>query len=112
MKKSMKIVAATALFSVAAFAADWTGTLVDASCMDQKKTSAQCAPTSSTSAYSLVLTDGTALKLDAKGNTKASDALKNSAERAKNPNEQHSVTAKVAGTQSGDTINVDTIEVE
>jgi hypothetical protein len=55
------------------------------------------------------------LKLDAEGNRKAAEALKDSnssADRSKNPNAQDGqVTAKVEGTLNGDEIKVDKIEV-
>ncbi len=112
----MKLIAAASLFSVMAFAETWTGTLVDASCMDSKKSSAQCSPTSSTSAFALVLADGKAVKLDDAGNTKAADAIKNNADRSKNSSQPGAAaattSAKVTGTLSGDTIKTDSVEVQ
>jgi hypothetical protein len=58
---------------------------------------------------------GKTLKLDADGNKKATEALKesnNSADRAKDPNAPDSqVMATFQGTLNGDEIKVDTIEV-
>jgi len=99
-------------FAVLAFAETWSGTLVDASCAADKKPSAECAPTSSTSSFAVVLADGKTVKLDAGGNSKAADALKNSADRSKNPDKNTAVTATVTGTLSGDTIQVENIDVK
>jgi hypothetical protein len=112
MQKSIRMFAAAALFSAAAFAETWTGTLVDAHCMDQKKSGAECSPMSSTSSFALVLPDGKTVRLDAAGNAKAGDALKNNADRAKNPGANTPVTAKVTGSLEGGTIHVQTIEVQ
>lgn len=55
------------------------------------------------------------LKLDANGNKKAAEALKqsnHSADRAKDPNaSDNQVMASVQGTLNGDEIKVDSIEV-
>ena len=110
MFRSSRIIAAAALFAAMAFAETWTGTLVDASCMDQRKSGSQCAPTSSTSAFALIVADKV-FKLDESGNSKASDAV-NSADRTKNPGAKQSVTAKVTGSISDETIQVESIEVQ
>ena len=65
-----------------------------------------------TSSFALVLADGKMVKLDASGNSKAADALKNNADRSKNPDSKKVVTAKVTGSLSGDTIQVEAIEVQ
>jgi hypothetical protein len=52
------------------------------------------------------------VKLDAAGNTKAADALKSSADRSANPDKKRPVTAKVTGSLSGDTIQVESIDVQ
>ena len=56
--------------------------------------------------------NGKAVKLDAAGNTKAADALKNSADRSANPDKKRPVTAKVTGSLSGNTIQVESIDVQ
>ncbi|MGO4883182.1 MAG: hypothetical protein ACLP59_20530 [Bryobacteraceae bacterium] len=97
-----------------AFAETYSGTLVDASCAAQKKSTA-CSPTTSTTAFALQQANGTMLKLDADGNTKAAQALKesnSSADRAQNPNAANmQVTATIQGTLTGDEIKVNSIEV-
>ncbi len=112
MYKPIRLMVLSGVFSLLGFAETWSGTLVDANCAAQNKSSAHCAPTSSTSAFALMLADGKTVKLDANGNTKAADALKNSADRSKNPNATTPVKAKVSGTLSGDTIAVDTVDVQ
>ena len=72
--------------SAFAFAETFNGTLVDAACAAQQKT-ATCAPTATTSSFALQVS-GKMLKLDAEGNKKAAEALKDSsssADRAKDP---------------------------
>jgi hypothetical protein len=100
--------------SAFAFAETFSGTLVDAACSAQQNT-ATCAPTAATVSFALQVA-GKTLKLDADGNKKAADALKNSsssADRAKDPNAANSqVMAKVDGTQNGDEIKVDTISIQ
>ena len=96
-----------------AFAESWSGKLLDASCFDQKKTSAGCDATSKSKAFALDVS-GTVYKLDAAGNSKAADALKNRADRAADPNKPGAteVTAKVNGAEKGGTITVESIDVQ
>jgi hypothetical protein len=57
---------------------------------------------------------GKTLKLDAEGNNKAAQALKesnNTADRAKDPNASDAVMATVEGTLKGDEIKVESIQV-
>jgi len=110
MRRVFRLSAFLAVVSVLAFAETFSGKLIDASCADQQKTEA-CTPTGSTSAFA-INASGKVLKLDAAGNTKAAEAMKNrenSADRAKNPNRQ--ITATVQGTVSEDVIKVDSIEL-
>jgi hypothetical protein len=112
MYKFIRAVALASVFTAIAAAETWSGTLVDASCAADKKSVAECAPTSTTSAFAIVLADGKAVKLDATGNSKAADALKNSADRSNNPDKKTAVRAKVTGSLSGDTIQVESIDVQ
>ena len=109
MYKLIRLIALSGAFSILAVAETWSGTLVDAACTADKK--AECAPTSATTSFALVLADGKTVKLDAGGNSKAADALKNSADRSKSPASKTTVTAKVTGSLSDDTIKVETIDV-
>lgn len=112
MSRMIRTLAVASTFAVLAFAETWSGTLVDASCTAENKSGAECAPASTTSNFALVLADGKTVKLDAAGNSKAADALKNSADRSKNPDKKTAVTAAVTGSLSGDTIQVEKIDVK
>jgi hypothetical protein len=108
----LRTFAVASVFTALAVAETWSGSLVDASCTAEKKSGAECAPTSSTSSFALVLADGKIVKLDAAGNTKAADALKNSADRSKDPDKKAAVRASVTGSMSGDMIQVESLEVK
>jgi hypothetical protein len=113
MLRGFTLTAILVFASAFAFAETFNGTLVDAACAAQQKTA--CAPTASTVSFALQVA-GKTLKLDADGNKKAADALKDSstsADRAKDPNAANSqVMAKVDGTLTGDEIKVDTISLQ
>lgn len=112
MRPILNLAAAAAVFCGLALAESWSGPLVDASCMEQQKDVKTCQPTATTKMYAIQV-DGKLFKLDEAGTAKASDAIKNRAERAANPNEPPApVTAKVTGTKDGDVIRVDTLEVQ
>jgi len=115
MRRLLTCCAFVAVFTGLALAENWTGKLVDASCAaDQQKAATSCDPTSSTTAFAIVVS-GKAYKLDDAGNTKAAEAMKNRADRSTNPNAPPTttVTAKVTGTKDGDnTLKVETIEVQ
>ena len=113
----MRIISTTCalllIFAGLAFAETWTGKLVDANCAEQDKTAA-CTPTSSTTAFALSA-EGKMLKLDAAGNTKAAEALKSRADRAKDPaapTKETEVRATVSGTLEGDTVKVESISLQ
>jgi len=100
--------------SALAFGETFSGKLVDAACTAQQK-SATCTPTASTTLFATQVAGNKLLKLDAEGNRKAADALKennNSADRAKDPNAPAQVMATVDGTLNGDEIKVDTISIQ
>ena len=110
MRRVFILSALLAVVSALAFAETMAGKLVDAACADQQKAAA-CIPTASTTAFALKTADKV-LKLDAAGNTKAAEAMKNtenSADRSKKPSRE--ITATVQGTVSDDVIKVDSIEV-
>jgi hypothetical protein len=129
MRKTLALAVFTSAFSAVALAADWTGALLDSACHDrqqpsqqqqqpaqqqsQQKSDSACMATSQTTAFALNVA-GKVYKFDAAGNTKAMAALKNRADRTA-PGKQTqpaNITAKVAGTESGGTITVDTIQVQ
>jgi hypothetical protein len=113
MKRALLLVAFSAVFSMLALAESWSGKLLDGTCYDQQKKVAACDPTSTTTAFALEVS-GTVYKLDAAGNSKASAALKNRADRAADPTKPQSkqVMAKVDGTEKGGIIAVESIDVQ
>ncbi|HTX39364.1 MAG TPA: hypothetical protein VME43_30310 [Bryobacteraceae bacterium] len=94
-------------------AASFSGTLVDASCYNQQKSAQTCIATSSTSAF-MIAVSGKVYQLDDNGNTKAAAAMKERADRSTDPNNatNAAVTAKVTGKLEGNTIAVQTIDVQ
>src|SRR5258708_785989 len=97
--RALSLLALSAVFSMLALAESYSGRLLDASCYDQQKKVAACDPTSTTTAFALEAS-GAVYKLDAAGNSKASAALKNRADRAADPAKPQpkEVMAKVDGT--------------
>ena len=79
MRRVLFVLAFSAVFSMLALAENWSGKLLDATCYDQQKKAASCDATSATTAFALDAS-GTIYKLDADGNSKAADALKNRAD--------------------------------
>ena len=114
MRRVFNVSASLIFLSAFAFAESWTGSLVDASCADQQKNAA-CAPTSSTTSYA-VQANGKTMKFDAAGNKKAADAMKShesGANRSKEPNAPPAaVVVTVTGTAEGDTVKVETVQVQ
>jgi hypothetical protein len=95
-----------------AVAKDYTGKLLDSACYEQQKSARGCDATSATTAFAIDVS-GKVYNLDSTGNSKAAQAIKERADRSADPNnpQKGSMTAKIAGTLSGDTLQVDTIEV-
>lgn len=95
------------LFSAAAFAETWNGTLVDVMCKDKDLAShtTKCAIGCSKSGYGLVMGDGKFVKFDEAGNAKALAALKATSKES-------DLKAKVSGTLDGDVVQVESITLE
>ena len=112
MRRSLSLVAASAVFSMFAFAESYSGKLLDAACYDQQKKASACDATSNSTAFAIEVS-GTVYKLDRAGNSKASAALKNRADRT-DPSKQQSkeVMAKVDGSEKSGTITVENIDVQ
>jgi hypothetical protein len=119
MRRLVTMAAITAVFSALALAETWTGRLVDSTCMNQQnqqqsqqQSATTCNPTSATTNFGIEV-QGKTYELDSAGNQKAQDALKNRAEREKNPSQTETtpVHARVTGTMEGNTIKVDTLSV-
>ncbi len=107
MKRLLALSAATALFSVMALAETWSGTLVDVMCKgkDLASHTTKCAIGCAKSGYGLVLSDGKFVKLDEAGNAKALAALKATSK-------EKDLKAKVTGTMDGDTVQVESIDLQ
>jgi hypothetical protein len=100
------------VFAISALAANYSGKLLDASCYDQQKKADSCGATSNTTAFALEVS-GTVYKLDTAGNSKASDAIKNRADRSDPSKPQpKDIMAIVDGTEIGGMIAVDSIAVQ
>jgi hypothetical protein len=112
MRRIMSLVALTGAFSMLALAENYSGKLLDSSCVDQQKKSAGCDASSATTSFAIDVS-GKVYKLDAGGNSKAAAALKNRADRS-DPSKPQSkeVMAKVDGTEKGGTIAVESIDVQ
>jgi hypothetical protein len=111
MRRILTFCACATLFGTLAFGETLTGRLIDASCYDQQKSAATCDPTGSTAIFG-ILVSGKAYKLDDEGG-KIADALKNRADRSSDPNKTSTqIMAKVTGDKDGNTIKVETVEVQ
>jgi hypothetical protein len=112
MQKLLRVCAVSGLLAGLAFAENYSGRLLDATCVDQNK-SKNCDPTSMSVAF-VIVADGKTMHLDDAGNAKAVKAMRGRADRQKDPNTPGSsaVNAKVTGTAEGDVLRVDVIEVQ
>jgi hypothetical protein len=112
MRKTLSILALGSLCAVLSFGENYSGKLVDASCYSQQKKATGCEASAATTTFALDV-NGKVYVLDANGNTKATSAMKNRADRAADPNNpSKGVMATVTGTESGGTITVETIDVQ
>ncbi len=112
MRRLLTIATTAAMFTALGLAEDWTGKLLDSSCLDQKKEATTCQATASTTAFALDVS-GKTYRLDDAGNQKAMKSIKDRADRSTNPTAAAGpVNAKVTGTRDGDTLKVETIEVQ
>ena len=103
-----KIIALSMLFSAAAFADSFSGTLVDNMCKgkaDLASHPASCAIKCSKSGYGLMTSDGKFMKFDEAGNTKALAALKATSK-------EKDLKATVNGTADGDMIKVESVSLD
>jgi len=102
------------VFSGFALAENFTGKLIDASCHSQEKGAKPCDATATTSSFA-VNVGGQVYNLDAAGNSKAAEALKNRADRSADPAKPaagSAVNATITGTMEGQTIKVESIDVK
>jgi hypothetical protein len=112
MRRLLTIAAAAAFFSSLALAENWSGKLLDTSCLDQKKEMASCQANANTTGFALEVS-GKTYRLDDAGNTKAVKALRDRADRAEDPAAAASpLNARITGERDGDVLKVDSIEVQ
>jgi hypothetical protein len=120
MKRALYVLMLSMGLSIAARAEDWVGTLIDATCNDQREQekTVSCDATSKTTAFALNVA-GKIYKLDVGGNSKAVAAMKYRADPASDPSGNQSrevsakqVSAKVTGTEAGGMILVETIGLQ
>jgi len=116
---TMRLAALLLAGSGFACAGNWTGILVDARCFaseennvtkdygpaerDMRLSIDACAPSGRTKTFAVVLSDSSALRFDAAGNTKAAELVKNSGGKRRR------VRVAVAGDADRDTIRVSSI---
>src|SRR3989442_5299197 len=107
MKKLAILTVAAWMLSVAAFAETLNGTLVDVMCKDKDLAghTTKCELGCAKSGFGLVLGDGKLVKFDEAGNAKALAALKATSK-------EKDLKAKVTGTMDGDTVQVQSIEIQ
>lgn len=83
----------------------WTGTLVDATCK-QRESTGKCPVSGTTTAFGLVLSEGKYYKFDDAGNSTASKEMQNAGTKSGD------ITATVTGSLEGDTIKVQSIQIQ
>lgn len=114
MRRILTLCAFVAVFSALALAENFTGRLIDATCVDQQKSAASCDATSTTTMFALLVSNKV-YRFDDAGNAKAADAMKSRADRSADPMKLPSsqIMAKVVGTKDGsDTLTVESIDVQ
>jgi hypothetical protein len=107
MKRFASIAALFIMVATFAFADSWTGRLVDAACKVSNQgdpAMASCPVTTATNLYAIELSDSKVLILDAAGNEKAANAIKNI--------QKTNLRATVTGSLDGQMVKVDKIEVQ
>lgn len=107
MKRIVLCGIAFSLFSMAALAETYSGTVVDVMCKgkDLSSHTKECALSCAKSGFGLVTADGKFLKFDEDGNAKALEAIKAT-------DKEKDLKAKVTGEMDNDTLKVESIELE
>jgi hypothetical protein len=107
MKKVISLAAMFLIVAAVALAQTFSGRLVDAVCKasneGQDSFTASCGATAQTHLFAIELTDAKVLTLDAAGNEKASNAIKDA--------KKSDLRAVVTGSLEGQIVKVDTLEV-
>ena len=107
MKHFASIAAVFAMAATFAFAGSWTGKLVDAACKvsnEGEPSMSNCPVTTATNLYAIELPDSKVLILNAAGNEKAADAVKNVP--------KNDLRATVTGSLDGQMVKVEKIELQ
>ena len=122
MSLMIKLAAAVCLAATSGLAGNWSGALVDSKCFDGEERNVGptdaltnvdrdrgeeirfCSPNSKTKAFTVVERDGLSFKLDAGGNSKAVELVRNAGKKP------HYVVT-VTGEMSKNTVKVDSISV-
>jgi len=91
-------------------AADRTNTEAPAKQSGTTDQNKACMASTSTREFALRTTDGQVLRFDAVGNERAMDAIKNQKKWNSDASNGKTITAKVSGTQEGDTLTVVSIQ--
>lgn len=120
MKRSLFLPILLCLLSVPVFADNWTGYLVDAKCYASEERNVSpfdtnidtdrdrgfevyfCRPTPKTKTFTIVDDDGRSIDLDASGNAKAADLVRQAPAKSV-------IAVTVAGQTHGKTVSVDSI---
>jgi hypothetical protein len=108
MKRLASIAMVFMLAATCGLAESWTGRLVDALCKasarDIDSPSPGCAANKTTHLFAIELADASLLELDAAGNEKADDAIRNA--------QKTDLHVTVTGSLHGQTVKVATIKVQ
>lgn len=103
-----KLLALSLLFSAAALADTFHGTLIDEMCKGKEDVAAhttKCAIACSKSGYGIMTADGKYMKFDEAGSAKALEALKATSKT-------NDLKATVTGDMDGDTLKVSSISLD
>ncbi len=103
-----KIFAISLLFSAAAFAESYSGTLVDTMCKGKDDLAAhttKCAIGCAKGGYGIMTSDGKFMKFDEAGNAKALAVLKGTKKEA-------DLKATVSGSVDGDVLKVESVSLD
>jgi hypothetical protein len=99
------------------FGAMWNGKLMDAACYDTQKAAEKshedltkvCAPTASTTAFAIRVSDGKVYKVDSSGNAALADDLRKGVLKKDHDGDVH---ATVTGSLDNGTVRVDSVNIE
>lgn len=107
MKRFGMLLAAASLFTLAALADTWSGTLVDVMCKNKDLAghTTRCALGCAKSGFGVVTADGKFVKFDEAGNAKTLAALKATSK-------EKDLKIKVNGSLDGEVIRVESLELQ